>query len=280
MANCYYVSKAVLRVIQVGVDAEEQPFVLEVVGGSGRGCAASCVKLACLVLIEERPARRHAITPVPCKHDKSNPKELQTRARWIGRAPFAGALSTTAPPALSRCVCASAAGCATRRPTTATNLPALTIPNPHQKPPCQHPLNNQAVLALVAFAAAAYLQTRGHREPLVNFTVFVGVVGWLLAILYAVTSCVEGLQRKLWGIVEVVISALWTLFWLSAAAALAADHRCKPSQLSTKAPFTECNAWLAAQAFAWMSLLLWIPSLAMAVVEWRRGEGLGGGVRY
>ena len=136
------------------------------------------------------------------------------------------------------------------------------------------------LLALVAFSAAAYLQTKGHRAALINFCVFTGVTAWLIALLYAAVSCVEGLQRRMWGIVEVAITSLWAVFWLAAAAALTADGRCKPSQLSTDSPFADCNAFLAAEAFSWMSLLTWLPSLAMAVVEWRRGEGLGGGVRY
>ncbi|GBF94140.1 hypothetical protein Rsub_07127 [Raphidocelis subcapitata] len=133
----------------------------------------------------------------------------------------------------------------------------------------------QAVLALVAFAGAAWLQTKGFREPPINFMVFVGVTGWLISMLYAVVSCVEGLQRVLWGIVEAGLNALWVLFWMAGGAAFAADGRCKPSQLSLDTPFTECNAFLASEAFAWMSFLLWVPSLALAVVDWRRGEGLG-----
>jgi len=128
------------------------------------------------------------------------------------------------------------------------------------------------LLALVAFSAAAFLQSKGFREPLINFMVFTGVVAWLISILYAVVSCVEALQRKLWGLPEMVVSSIWVLFWLCAAAAFAADGRCKPSQVSTETPFTNCNAFIAAQAFAWMSLLLWIPSLALAVVDWRRGQ--------
>lgn len=127
----------------------------------------------------------------------------------------------------------------------------------------------------MAFAGSAFLQTKGFREAPINFMVFVGVTGWLLAMLYAVVSCVERLQRVLWGVVEVAINGLWVLFWLSGGAAYAADGRCKPSQLDLGTPFTECNAFLASEAFAWMSLLMWVPSLALSVVDWRRGEGLG-----
>jgi hypothetical protein len=102
--------------------------------------------------------------------------------------------------------------------------------------------------------------------------VFTGVFAWLLAILYSVVSCVEALQRKLWGIPEMVVNSVWVLFWMAAAAAFAADGRCKPSQLDVQAPFTECNAFLAAEAFAWMSFFAWVPSLAISVIDWRRGQ--------
>lgn len=203
---------------------------------------------------------------------RRNPSSFVRRG---ARGWCAGALCAWAPPPV-----AASAPCDFTTPPIPNppNHNPPSTPNQNQRTTTTH--NNKALFALVAFASAAYLQTKGFRSPLVNFVVFTGVVGWLLAMLYAVVSCVEGLQRTFWGIVEVATSALWVVFWLAAAAALTADRRCKPSQLSTATPFTECNAWLAATAFAWMSLLLWIPSLGMAVVEWRRGEGLGGGVRY
>jgi hypothetical protein len=132
------------------------------------------------------------------------------------------------------------------------------------------------VLALVAFAASAYLQTKGHHEPRINFMVFVGTTAWLVSMFYAVVSCSEGLQRTFWGIVEVGLNAVYVVFWMAAAAAYAAFAKCKPSAIDIYAekPFNECNAFLASQAFAWMSWLLWIPSLAISVVDMRRGEGL------
>lgn len=135
----------------------------------------------------------------------------------------------------------------------------------------------QALLALVAFAASAYLQTQGYKWPNINFMVFTGVTGWLIAMLYTAVTCVEALQKVLMGIVEVVITAVWCIFWMAAAASFAAYAPCKsPTQLDTENPFSGCNAFLASQAFAWMSLLLWIASLAIAVVDTRRGEGITG----
>lgn len=61
----------------------------------------------------------------------------------------------------------------------------------------------QAVLALVAFAASAYIQSKGEGSPMINFMVFTGVTAWLLAMFYAAVSCVERLQRLFKGAVEV-----------------------------------------------------------------------------
>jgi len=81
--------------------------------------------------------------------------------------------------------------------------------------------------------------------------------------------------------VEVGLNAVWTVFWVAAAGAYAASSDCRPSQVDVTEPFTECNAFLASQAFAWMVWLTWVPSLALSVVDMRRGEGMtGGGKRY
>lgn len=107
------------------------------------------------------------------------------------------------------------------------------------------------------------------------------MTAWLISMFYAVVSCSEGLQRTFWGAVEVLINTIWVVFWLAAGAAYAAFAPCKPSQIDTADVFTECNAFLASESFAWMSWLLWIPSLAISVVDMRRGEGItGGGKRY
>jgi hypothetical protein len=188
------------------------------------------------------------------------------------------------------------------------------------------------VFALIAFAASAYLQSKGHRDAVVNFMVFTGVTGWLIAVFYAVVSCSEasgmgmggggwgwgmggrrcapapspplrarppgapppnphpprcspaqGLQRTFWGAVEVAINAVWTVFWLAAAGAYAAFTRCRTPTVDDyiAKPTYECGAFLASQAFAWLSLLLWVPSLVISIFDVRRGEGVtGSGKRY
>lgn len=133
----------------------------------------------------------------------------------------------------------------------------------------------QVLFALIAFAASAYLQTKGERAPKINFMVFTGVTAWLISILYIVVSFREGLQRVFMGIVEVVVSSLWLLFFLAAAASYTAFAECRIKDVQLR-EFTECNAFLTSEATAWLSVLVWAPSVALAVIDLRNGEGLTG----
>ena len=132
----------------------------------------------------------------------------------------------------------------------------------------------QVVFALIAFAVAAWLNNNavGIPYPQVRFMIFTGVTAFLLALFYSVVSCVEGLQRTFWGIIEVVINALWVIFWMAGAGSFAAYSGCKPDIQA----MNECDKLYASQAFAWLSWLLWIGSLVISVVDWRRGEGITG----
>jgi hypothetical protein len=102
--------------------------------------------------------------------------------------------------------------------------------------------------------------------------VFTGVTAFIIAIFYSVVSCVEGLQRTFWGIIEVVINAIWVIFWMAGAGSFAAYAGCKPDMQL----INECDKLYASQAFAWLSWLLWVGSLIISVVDWRRGEGITG----
>lgn len=137
----------------------------------------------------------------------------------------------------------------------------------------------QIVFALIAFAAAASLYNGGvesYKVPKVQFMVFTGVMAFLLAIFYAIVSCVEGLKRTFSGVLEVMVNGLWCIFWLAAAASFAAYPDCKYVEADLR-QVTRCDVFLASQAFAWLSWFLWIGSLLIAVIEMRRGEGLTGG---
>lgn len=136
------------------------------------------------------------------------------------------------------------------------------------------------VFALIAFAAAASLNQNWPSPDTsilsaVRFMVFTGVLAFLLAIFYAIVCCVEGLKRTFSGLVEVLINGLWVIFWMAAAASFAAYQPCKYKDFDAR--FTRCDVFITAQAFAWLSWLLWIASLAISIIEMRRGEGFSGG---
>lgn len=108
--------------------------------------------------------------------------------------------------------------------------------------------------------------------------VFTGVMAFLIAIFYSVVCCVEGLKRTFSGAVEAIISGLWVIFWLASAGSFAAFAPCRARNVEFRT-FTKCDVFLASQAFAWLSLFLWIGSFSIAVIEMRRGEGITGGAR-
>lgn len=135
----------------------------------------------------------------------------------------------------------------------------------------------QIVFALIAFAAAASLyNSYDYRFSFVQFMVFTGVMGFLIAIFYSIVCCVEGLKRTFSGVLEVMINALWVIFWLAAAASFAAYQPCKIKDADYRT-VTKCDVFLASQAFAWLSWFLWIGSFIISVMEMRSGEGLTGG---
>lgn len=137
----------------------------------------------------------------------------------------------------------------------------------------------EVIFALIAFSAAGWLLNTGAtgdsdfgllKHSSVAFMVFTGVTAFLIAALYSFSFCVAKLQSTLWGIVEVVINAIWVVFWLAAAASFAAEPACKPSSIYSGNSI--CNAFLASQAFAWLSWFLWIASLVFSILDWRSGD--------
>lgn len=109
--------------------------------------------------------------------------------------------------------------------------------------------------------------------------VFTGVTAFLLALFYMFVYVKEGLQRTFKGMTEIIVNALWTLFWLAAAASFAAAPLCKAGQYDFT-QITSCDSFLASQAFAWLSFLLWIGSLIISIVDHRNGEGIAGGKQW
>lgn len=108
---------------------------------------------------------------------------------------------------------------------------------------------------------------------IVQFMVFTGVMAFIIAIFYSAVSCTEGLQPTFSGtLIEVVVNAIWVIFWVAAAGSFASYAPCSPRQVKTT-ELSFCDVFLASEAFAWLSWFLWIASLAVAVVEMRRGSG-------
>lgn len=137
----------------------------------------------------------------------------------------------------------------------------------------------EIVFALIAFAAAASLyNSYEYRFSFVQFMVFTGVMGFLIAIFYSIVCCVEGLKRTFSGLLEVLVNALWVIFWLAAAASFAAYQPCKIKDADYRT-VTKCDVFLASQAFAWLSWFLWMGSFMISVIEMRSGEGLTGGAK-
>jgi hypothetical protein len=138
----------------------------------------------------------------------------------------------------------------------------------------------EILFALIAFAAAASLYNKyeGYKASFVQFMVFTGVMGFLIAIFYAIVCCVEGLKRTFSGLLEVIVNTLWVIFWLAAAASFAAYQPCKLKDADW-VKVSKCDVFLASQAFAWLSWFLWMGSLWISVIEMRNGEGLTGGAK-
>jgi hypothetical protein len=132
----------------------------------------------------------------------------------------------------------------------------------------------EVVFALISFAAAASLYNSwALRTSYAQFMVFTGVMAFIIAIFYSAVSCTEGLQPTFSGtLIEVIVNAIWVVFWVAAAGSFASYAPCSPRQVKAT-EITFCDVFLASEAFAWLSWLLWIASLAVAVVEMRRGSG-------
>jgi hypothetical protein len=133
--------------------------------------------------------------------------------------------------------------------------------------------------ALAAWAAAAWLMNTvdlaGYKGR-VGFMIFTGLIAWFVTAFYVFVQCNEKLQRIFSGLIEVVFTGVWVIFWLAASASFAAIDTCKPGAKIGDAALTPCNAVRASQAFGWLSFLLWVPSLAIAVIDLKNGEGMFG----
>lgn len=138
----------------------------------------------------------------------------------------------------------------------------------------------EAVFAIAAFGTAAYLLDYGWSSSRLGFMVFVGVTYFLICIAYILAVFVEGLQGLLYGLVELVLSGLYFIFWMAAAGALAGTSlasACRDKALQRVLNDVACDNFLGSMAMGW---ILWISTIAHLIVaglDVKRGRGLGGG---
>lgn len=125
----------------------------------------------------------------------------------------------------------------------------------------------QLLFAMIAFACSGWLLNKGYKSSDVGFMTFTGVTAFVLAAWYLVVSCSETLQRVFHGVTEVVINAVWSIFFLAASAAIVAQHRCK--SVHPGKSNRVCDTYLASAAFGFMSWLLWLAGIVPAVIEMR-----------
>jgi ABC-type microcin C transport system permease subunit YejE len=130
------------------------------------------------------------------------------------------------------------------------------------------------LFALIAFGTAARLSDHySTKHSAVNFMIFTGFTGFLVAFWYLVVNFVERLQRIFSGLLEIVVNALYALWFLAAAAAIVDNSNfCKIRSEFGKSK--ECDYIRASAAFGFMSWLLWMGHVVPAIFDMRAGVGL------
>eukprot|EP00887_Chlorella_sp_A99_P000873 scaffold5.g873.t1 len=126
------------------------------------------------------------------------------------------------------------------------------------------------IFAIVAFATVADYTGLSY----INFMIFTGVTAMVICLFY-MAIYFTGVTAVRGG-VEFIIDVIWSIFWLSAAAALAAKinsysgtyFAADGNQYALSVP----SDWKASDAFAWMSWILWMVS---AVLSFRDMRNMG-----
>lgn len=124
----------------------------------------------------------------------------------------------------------------------------------------------------MAFSAAGYLLNKGASGSQLGFMTFTGVTAWLLTTIFMAAFCLPSLGRVFSGKVELIINALYGLFWMAASAAVTAI---RPNCEAFAFVANSCNASRTAEAFGWLSFLLWLVSIAVSVLEIKQGSSTG-----
>lgn len=89
---------------------------------------------------------------------------------------------------------------------------------------------------------------------------FTGLTAWLLTAAYMVFYATGIAASKMLGLVDLAISAVYSIFWLAAAAATTPNNWGSTAQ--------------AAIAFGYLSWLAWMPSVYFAYLDYKNGQGI------
>ena len=165
------------------------------------------------------------------------------------------------------------------------------------------------MFALIAFATAAslngkawgYLGTATANTNQINvgdapvqwngypsyvgFMIFTGVTGWLLCMIFFGLYGTPKLQNARMLQADLAVSAIWTIFFLSAFAAMTAklDGHCgqlfdvalSVNGTTQNGTITSngswCNTYKASIAFGFLSFFFWLISLVIAFLHFRKG---------
>jgi hypothetical protein len=89
---------------------------------------------------------------------------------------------------------------------------------------------------------------------------FTGLTAWLLATAYMFFYATGIAASKMLGLVDLAISAVYSIFWLAAAAATTPNNWGSTAQAGT--------------AFGYLSWLAWMPSIYFAFLDYKNGQGI------
>ncbi|KAI9102049.1 membrane-associating domain-containing protein [Phlyctochytrium arcticum] len=108
--------------------------------------------------------------------------------------------------------------------------------------------------AVIAFSTIAEYP---HFDA-ISFMLFVGVVGWLLTMVFLAVYIFRPIQTqgRVYAYAELVITAIWVVFWFAASVAVAAlgCPACGNLKASVAFGFFSFGAWIASTWFAFMDL--------------------------
>lgn len=118
------------------------------------------------------------------------------------------------------------------------------------------------VFSIIAFAPIA----DWTWSSTANFVIFCGVTGMLLGMIYIAVELLT--ITPLLGLVQLIIAAVWAIFWLAAGAATADD-------LNSWVGYNKSDLSVAC-AFSWLCFLLSLALCGFAFLDMKAGKGISG----